>query len=197
MNSNNENILKHSPRHALNNQPKNDKKSVLREIISWILCILTALVIALLLRTYVFEFVRVDGSSMKPTLVTDERLFVEKLTKLSSDGIKINEIVIVHYPDTGNKSYVKRVVGLPGDTIEVKHGVLIRNGVAVEENFTLDSLMDNDSPETTVPDNCYFVMGDNRNDSLDSRSVGPIDKGSIVGHAVFVIWPLWEMRMLG
>ena len=133
---------------------------------------------------------------MEPTLTTDQRLFVEKISKLSDDGLKIGDIVIVHYPNQGDKSYVKRIVGLPGDKLKVENGKLWRNGVLIQENYTLDDRMDYDFEEYTVPDDCYFVMGDNRNDSMDSRVVGSIERSEIVGHAVCVIWPIWEFKLL-
>ncbi len=181
-----------------NNQAKApEKKNAAKEALSWILCLVLAFVIAMTLRTFVFEFVRVDGDSMLPTLTTDERLFVEKLSKLSDDGIKHGDILIVKYPGKGDTAYVKRVVGLAGDTIEVREGVLYRNGEAVKEDYTLDDEMKYTFESYTVPEENYFVLGDNRNDSLDSHMIGPIPKEDIVGHAVCVIWPIWEFKTLG
>ena len=181
-----------------NNQAKApEKKNAAKEALSWILCLVLAFAIAMTLRTFVFEFVRVDGDSMLPTLTTDERLFVEKLSKLSDDGIKHGDILIVKYPGKGDTAYVKRVVGLAGDTIEVREGVLYRNGEAVKEDYTLDDEMKYTFESYTVPEGNYFVLGDNRNDSLDSHMIGPIPKEDIVGHAVCVIWPIWEFKTLG
>lgn len=183
--------------HAKEKREKSEKKnSTKREILSWVICLVSAFVIAMALRTFVFELVRVDGDSMLPTLTTDERLFVEKISKLSEDGLNIGDIIIVHYPGEENKSYVKRIVGLPGDKLKVENGKLWRNGVLIQENYTLDSRMNYDFEEYIVPEDSYFVMGDNRNDSMDSRVVGSISRNEIVGHAVCVIWPIWEFKTL-
>ena len=183
--------------HAKEKREKSEKKnSTKREILSWVICLVSAFVIAMALRTFVFEIVRVDGDSMLPTLTTDERLFVEKISKLSEDGLNIGDIIIVHYPGEENKSYVKRIVGLPGDKLKVENGKLWRNGVLIQENYTLDSRMNYDFEEYIVPEDSYFVMGDNRNDSMDSRVVGSISRSEIVGHAVCVIWPIWEFKTL-
>ena len=183
--------------HAKEKREKSEKKnSTKREILSWVICLVSAFVIAMALRTFVFELVRVDGDSMLPTLTTDERLFVEKISKLSEDGLNIGDIIIVHYLGEENKSYVKRIVGLPGDKLKVENGKLWRNGVLIQENYTLDSRMNYDFEEYIVPEDSYFVMGDNRNDSMDSRVVGSISRSEIVGHAVCVIWPIWEFKTL-
>ena len=183
--------------HAKEKREKSEKKnSTKREILSWVICLVSAFVIAMALRTFVFELVRVDGDSMLPTLTTDERLFVEKISKLSEDGLNIGDIIIVHYPGEENKSYVKRIVGLPGDKLKVENGKLWRNGVLIQENYTLDSRMNYDFEDYIVPEDSYFVMGDNRNDSMDSRVVGSISRSEIVGHAVCVIWPIWEFKTL-
>lgn len=183
--------------HAKEKREKSEKKnSTKREILSWVICLVSAFVIAMALRTFVFELVRVDGDSMLPTLTTDERLFVEKISKLSEDGLNIGDIIIVHYPGEENRSYVKRIVGLPGDKLKVENGKLWRNGVLIQENYTLDSRMNYDFEEYIVPEDSYFVMGDNRNDSMDSRVVGSISRSEIVGHAVCVIWPIWEFKTL-
>ncbi len=172
------------------------KKSAVREFFSWVICLVSAVLIATFLRTFIFELVLVDGDSMLPTLTTGETVFVEKLSKLSHDGIETGEIIIVHYPGQGKKAYVKRVIGLPGDVVSVKGGELYINGELTEESFTLEDRMNLDFEEYTVPEDCYFVMGDNRNDSWDSRAVGCIPKENIVGHAACVIWPLNEMKLL-
>ena len=190
---NSENI-EQTPNEIKQNVP--EKKNAAKEALSWILCLVLAFAIAMTLRTFVFEFVRVDGDSMLPTLTTDERLFVEKLSKLSDDGIKRGDILIVKYPGKGDTAYVKRVVGIAGDTIEVREGVLYRNGEAVKEDYTLDDEMKYTFESYTVPEGNYFVLGDNRNDSLDSHMIGSIPKDDIVGHAICVIWPIWEFKIL-
>ena len=107
-------------------------------------------------------------------------------------------MVIVRYPNREG-AYVKRVVGLPGDTIEIKNdGHLYINGERQEEPYLLEELIIPGFDAYTVPEGCYFVMGDNRNNSLDSRSadVGAIAKEDIIGHALFVVWPLNQMKKI-
>jgi len=164
-----------------------------KEILSWTLTILIAVALALSLRTYVFEIVRVDGSSMEPTLHSDQYVFVEKITRYTK-GIKRGDIIITKYPNMGDL-YVKRVIALPGDTIEVKDGMVYINGVSQKEDY-IAAPIDYDMEKLTIPDDSVFVMGDNRNDSLDSHILGPIDSDNIVGHALFVVWPLGEWEML-
>ncbi len=173
------------------NKPVYDKKKELR---SWILCLSIAIAVALVLRLFVFEFVLVKGDSMEPNLHTGEAVFVEKITKIVS-GYDYDEILIVRYPNrTG--AYVKRLIGMEGDVLEIKEGQLYRNGELIDEPFTREAVMFWDMPATTVPEDCVYVMGDNRNDSLDSRSadVGPIQENKIIGHALFVSWPLGGIR---
>ena len=168
-----------------------------RELLSWVFCICGAVLAALLLRLFVFEMVRVDGPSMQPTLYKDQTVFVEKISS-ASGKIERFDVVIVRYPNREG-AYVKRVVGLPGDTIEIKNdGHLYINGERQEESYLLEELIIPGFDAYTVPEGCYFVMGDNRNNSLDSRSadVGAIAKEDIIGHALFVVWPLNQMKKI-
>jgi len=171
----------------------NEKPTTLKEIISWILCIVITVIVGLSIRTFVFELVRVDGDSMNDTLTHGEVLFTEKISRYG-DNFERGDIVIVHYP--GSKAaYVKRIVGLPGDTVAIEDGRLYINGEAQDEPY-INTDHINGTYESVVPDEHIFVMGDNRNDSLDSRfpSVGPIPYDSVVGHALAVIWPLGEIQ---
>ncbi|MEF9896207.1 MAG: signal peptidase I [Clostridia bacterium] len=173
-------------------EPKKKKKSVKREILEWALCLLGAVAIALCIRTFLFEFVRVDGRSMAETLQHDERMFVTKLDYLTGAPDRF-DVIICHYPDRGNQDFVKRIVGLPGDTIAVAGGKLFVNGVAQEEPYITyhpDYLM----APFTVPEGKYFVLGDNRSNSNDSHIIGPITRDQVVGHVRSVIWPIGEMR---
>lgn len=171
--------------------PRTESKA--RAIWGWIVSIIIAVVIAFVVRAFFFEIILVDGASMQPTLESDERLAVEKVSRYF--GLpEYGDIIIVHYPNMEG-TYVKRVMGLPGDTLEVKNSTVYRNGEPLSETYiSADPYADMEA--VTVPADTVFVMGDNRAHSLDSRTayIGPIDKDEIVGHATFVIWPLDRMH---
>ncbi len=156
-----------------------------REIRGWAISIVAAVVIALTLRFFVFEFIRVDGPSMEPTLYTNEYVFMERVTYWFGTPER-GDIVICSFPGSRD-SYVKRVIGLPGERIKITDGVLYIDGVANNDFFA--GYIEEGIKETTVPEDSVIVMGDNRNESRDSRSVGPIAYKDILGKALFVIWP--------
>jgi len=166
-------------------EPKNHK----REVASWVFSLLAAVAIALMLRFFVFEFIRVDGESMLPTLQNNEYVFMERVTYWFS-GPEQGDIVICHFPNSSD-TYVKRVIGVGGDKLRVTNGVLYINGEANTTYFS--DRMYKDMAEITVPDGCVFVMGDNRNNSTDSRMVGALPLDMVLGKALFVIWPIDEI----
>ena len=194
------------------------KKTVGQEILSWVLTILVAVIAALIIRSVIFEPVRVDGASMDDTLANGEIMFVSKFdystTWLSlpwqSDEVKEKapritlgksperfDVVICRYPGRGDTNFVKRVVGLPGDTVELKDGYLYVNGEKYDEPYINDDYRSgplNTMSARVVPEGKYFVMGDHRNNSNDSRSVGPIDRDMIVGHVRQVVYPFSQWR---
>lgn len=184
-----------------------EKKSLGREIFEWIVTIVAAVAIALVIRTFIFEPVRVDGQSMDDTLADGEIMVVSKLGYSSFDffGGRVSafgdpkrfDVVICRYPGRGLTNFVKRVVGLPGDTISVQDGFLYVNGEKYDEPYINDAYRSgylNQFSSFTVPDGQYFVMGDHRNNSNDSRSIGPIDRNMIVGHVVQVVFPFSSFR---
>ena len=158
-----------------------------REARGWIFSLLAAVAIALTLRFFVFEFIRVDGESMQPTLYTNEYVFMEKVTYWFSPP-QHGDIIICSYPNSTD-TYVKRVIGVGGDRIRVTGGVLYINDVASYDYYA--DIMYNDMDEVTVPPDHVFVMGDNRNASMDSTSssIGPLPFSMVQGKALFVIWP--------
>ena len=160
----------------------------------WILSLIIALVAALLLRLFVFEFTGIDMSSMEPTLNTDNYVFMEKVTYWFTKPA-YGDVVICKFPNSKD-IYVKRVIGVEGDVLEVRDGSLYINGKADTTYFS--DYMNGTLPPTVVPDNCIYVMGDNRNVSIDSRDsgVGPISLDKVLGKALFVIWPLDLIRGL-
>ncbi len=200
------------------------KRTVGQEILSWVLTILVAVVAALVIRSVIFEPVRVDGQSMDDTLANGEIMFVSKFdystTWLSlpwqNDETKENapritlfgnprrfDVVICRYPGRGDTNFVKRVIGLPGDTIRLENGYLYVKEAGQEEEVRYDEPYINDEYRSgmlnnfkayTVPEGKYFVMGDHRNNSNDSRSVGPIDRSMIIGHVRQVVFPFNHWR---
>ncbi|MEG1559977.1 MAG: signal peptidase I [Clostridia bacterium] len=142
-------------------------------------------------RLFIFEPVRVDGESMQTTLMDNERMFVEKLS-VWTGKIDRGEIVIVYFPNRGSDTFVKRVVGLPGEKLQVKNGVLYIDNKQLDESKYWHGTMNQDYGPIMIPNDSVFVMGDNRNFSGDSRQgrVGPIPIYRIIGRVRGVIWPL-------
>jgi signal peptidase I len=167
------------------------KKSVGREIFEWVLTFVIAIALAMVIRTFLFEPIRVDGTSMVNTLQNNEFLFVTKLDYLIGDPSRF-DIVICKYPDR-TENFVKRLVGLPGDTVEIKGGYLYLNGELKPEDY-IDNRPNYAFGPITLAEGEYFVLGDNRSNSNDSHVIGAISRDMIVGHARAVIWPLGEIR---
>ncbi len=165
-----------------------------REAIGWIVSLAAAVIIALALRLFVFEFVRVDGPSMQPILYKNEYVFMERVSYWFRSPQR-GDIIICSFPDSKD-TYIKRVVGLPGEKIKVEGGVLYIDGTPNYDYFA--GTHNEDTGEFTVPEDNVAVMGDNRNDSTDSRKpyVGPIPYGKILGKADFIIWPFDKMSGL-
>lgn len=161
---------------------------------AFILYLLSVLLIALSLRTFIGEPILVDGHSMYPTLQDGERIIVEKLSYYAAPPAR-GDIVVCYYPGH-TLSRVKRVIGLPGDVVSVWDGAVYVNGEPLYESaYWNDYILEFSSPNT-VPEGTVFVMGDNRNHSTDSRenSVGPIPLEKILGRAFCVVWPLNNLR---
>ncbi|CQR48344.1 Signal peptidase IB [Paraliobacillus sp. PM-2] len=172
-------------------------KGFARELFSWLKAIIIALVIVFVVREFLMTPSIVKGESMYPTLQDGDRIMISKVTPIN----RFDEIAF-HAPDT-DENYVKRVIGLPGDSIEMKDDMLYINGKAYQEeyltdkkqtavnnyfteNFTLEEI----TGETVVPDGYLFVLGDNRPVSRDSRRFGFVKEDSVIGDVVFRIWPL-------
>ena len=173
------------------------KKSIQREIFEWIMVFVVAAALAFVVRTFIFEPVRVDGSSMLNTLTDGEYMIATKFDYLLGDPERF-DIVICDYPNTSDGMYrVKRVIGLPDETIELRAGELYVDGVHIEQDFDMTPNEAYFGP-FAVPEGHYFVLGDNRNNSKDSRStlVGALDRRMIKGHVRAVVFPLSGMRLM-
>lgn len=175
---------------------KTDKAYTKRANLDFYLYLAAVMIVALSIRLFIFEPVRVSGPSMMPTLLDRERMFVEKVSLWAAPPQR-GEIIICWYPNEKD-TCVKRVIGLPGETVEVRWGSVYINGEALDESAYWNDFIFSDMAAYTVPENCVFVMGDNRNVSKDSRapSVGAIPLERIVGRARSVIWPLDRYRTL-
>lgn len=174
------------------------KKSIKQEIFEWVMVFVVAAAMAFVVRTFIFEPVRVDGASMMYTLEDGEYMIATKFDYLLGDPERF-DIVICNYPNTTDGMYrVKRVIGMPGETLELVAGELYINGEHVEQNFEMTENAAYYGP-FTVPEDHYFVIGDNRNNSKDSRSimVGPLKRSEIKGHVRAVVFPFGRMRLMG
>jgi signal peptidase I len=175
------------------------KSNTLAELKSWIISLSIAVAIVFIVRTFLFAPYIVEGASMEPTLHNQEKIFVNKLTAVT--GFDRGDIVIIKGSED---NYVKRIIGLPGDQIEVKNDQLFVNGELVKESYLsynrevaeqMGVYLTEDFETVTVPKNQYFVMGDNRLVSMDSRNgLGLIKEDQIVGSPEFVYFPFREIR---
>jgi signal peptidase I len=137
---------------------------------------------------------QVEQYSMEPTLLPRDRVLVDKLTYRFRDPHR-GDIVVLKYPLNHQRNYIKRVVALPGDRLQVKEGKLFINGIRTQEPYLNGTPQGNYGP-ARVPTNSVFVMGDNRNNSEDSRAFGSLLRGLIVGQALLVYWPPNRIRLL-
>lgn len=189
------------------------KKKLLKEIKEWVVALAVAVLVVLVIQSFLFRIIRVDGASMNPTLLDGERLFVT-VADVKFGDVDRNDVVICHYPNRGMTYFVKRIVALPGDTVYRAFGVTHvvytdENGqqvdIALDERYILYNPMGSvdDYEPYVLGENEYFAVGDNRYNSHDSRDwkdrsstndVGPITKKMIVGRVSHVIWPLTEIR---
>lgn len=180
-------------------QKKVRKKSILKEVVSWIIYLFVVIGAVYLLVHYVGERTQVRGDSMYPTLSDGDNLIVDKLTYRFSDP-KRYDIIVFPFQYQEDTFYIKRVIGLPGETVQIREGSIYINGRALEEDYGYETINNPGlaSEPVTLGEDEYFVLGDNRNNSADSRepSVGNISRDDIIGRAIFRIWPASEIGFL-
>jgi signal peptidase I len=167
-------------------------RSGLASTVYWLRDLLLSVIIAVVVILFVYQPVKVEGTSMMPALVDQERIFINKfIYRWGIGDVERGDMVVFWYPGDQSKSYIKRVIGLPGDTVEIKSGVVRVNGEALEESYVPQEYRDqaSSSPSYVPPDH-YYVLGDHRSSSNDSRNWGPVQRRYIYGKAVFVYWPL-------
>ncbi|HME11317.1 MAG TPA: signal peptidase I [Candidatus Acidoferrum sp.] len=164
--------------------------SLRNEVRVWTRDLLIAIGLALVIIVFLYQPVKVEGTSMAPLLSDQERIFINKFVYRFA-AIERGDVVVFWYPLDRSKSFIKRVIGLPGDTLEMRQGTLYVNGQVVAEPYVPLRYEDfsNFGP-VTVPKDSYFVMGDHRISSNDSRVFGAVENKFIYGRAVFAYWPV-------
>jgi signal peptidase I len=156
----------------------------------WLRDVVISVSVSAFIIIFLYQPVRVEGTSMLPELEDQDRLFINKMAYRVGE-IHRGDVVVFQYPHDHEKSYIKRVIALPGDDLRIDHGEVYVNGSRIEESYVPRRFADDRSqPEMTVPVHEYFVMGDHRSISSDSRDFGPVERELIYGKAAFVYWPM-------
>jgi len=178
--------------------PVAPRRSPLGAMLYWARDLLLSVVIAIVVILFIYQPVKVEGTSMMPALDDQERIFINKfIYRLHFGKIDRGDTVVFWFPGDPTKSYIKRVIAVPGDRVEVDRGAVIVNGQALVENYVPEEYRDQSSmPERIVPVDEYFVLGDHRSSSNDSRAWGMVPRRYIYGKAVFIYWPLDKMGVL-
>ena len=163
---------------------------------SWLRDMVVSVAVSTFIIIFLYQPVRVEGTSMLPMLEDQDRLFINKMA-YRVGNIQRGDVVVFLYPHDHQKSYIKRVIALPGDSLKIDHGHVFVNGRELVENYVPPRFEDDRSlPEETVPEHEFFVMGDHRSISSDSRDFGPVDKSLIYGKAAFVYWPMEQVGVV-
>lgn len=175
--------------------PAEARRPALWNALSWLRDLVFSVLIAVVLIVFIYQPVKVEGTSMMPTLTDQERIFINKFTyRFGLSSVERGDTVVFWYPLDTTKSYIKRVIGIPGDRVRIEGGQVYVNGKELTEDYVPPQNRDEstwrDGQEVTVPSGKYFVLGDHRNQSSDSRMWGWVPRENIYGKAVFVYWPL-------
>jgi signal peptidase I len=180
------------------NSPAPERRSVAGATMAWLRDLFLSVLIAIVVILFLYQPVKVEGTSMMPSLIDQERIFINKFVyRFGIADIGRGDTVVFWFPGDPSKSYIKRVIGAPGDTIEVIEGKVIVNGRALAEPYVPDEYRDRVSmPRSVVPADEYFVLGDHRSSSNDSRMWGMVPRRYIYGKAAFVYWPLDRLGLL-
>jgi len=168
----------------------------LRILHSWARDFFFSVLVSFFIILFVYQPVKVEGGSMEPGLEDQERIFINKLV-YRWEKIERGDIIVFRYPRDPRKSFIKRVIGIPGDQVRISYGHVYINGKPLEEDYVPDEYADSRSyPMTIIPPGSYFVLGDHRSMSNDSRDFGPVQRAYIYGKAVFGYWPVDKMGVL-
>jgi signal peptidase I len=164
--------------------------SLRNEIRVWTRDLLIAIGLALVIIVFLYQPVKVEGTSMAPLLSDQERIFINKFV-YRFEPIQRRDVVVFWYPLDRSKSFIKRVIGLPGESVEIRQGTVYVNNIPIQEPYVPPQYEDmSDFGPVRVPKDSYFVMGDHRISSNDSRVFGPVASKYIYGRAVFAYWPV-------
>ena len=172
------------------------RKARLRQDLRQVVEVLLAASVMFFVAFVLYQPVRVEGTSMLPVLEDQDQLFINKIAlsqvgSLVGERIRHGDVVVFRYPHDTTKKYIKRVIGLPGDTVRIEHGAVFVNDVELVEKYVPAKYTDERSlPEITLGSGEYFMMGDHRSVSSDSRDFGPVKRDLIEGRAAFVFWPV-------
>jgi signal peptidase I len=176
--------------------------ATVRSAVEWAVVVVGALVVAFVVKTFLFQAFYIPSESMEPTLDVGDRVLVNKLSYDAHDVNRGDLVVFVRpagdpaFGPTETEDLIKRVIGLPGETIEARDGVVYVDGRRLEEPYLVDGIPTENLPAQEVPVGHVFVMGDNRTNSEDSRVFGAVDEGLIVGRAFVRVWPLDDLSLL-
>jgi len=163
---------------------------------AWVRDLVISVVVAAFIIIFLYQPVKVEGTSMLPGLTDQERIFINKFV-YHLEPIERGDIVVFRYPRDPAKSYIKRVIAVPGDRVRIDDGRVYVNDRRLRENYVPDDYRDDRSySETVVPASSYFLLGDHRSSSSDSRDFGPVDRRYIYGKAVFGYWPVDKVGVL-
>ncbi|HXP84610.1 MAG TPA: signal peptidase I [Bryobacteraceae bacterium] len=175
-----------------------EPSSAARSTLYWLRDLSMSVMIAVMVILFLYQPVKVEGTSMMPSIVDQERIFINKFVyRFGLADIGRGDTVVFWFPGDTSKSYIKRVIGVPGDTVEVVDGNVLVNGRALSEPYVPEEYRDHMSMlRRVVPRDEFFVLGDHRSSSNDSRSWGLVPRRYIYGKAVFVYWPLDRLGLL-
>jgi signal peptidase I len=163
---------------------------------SWLRDLMVSIVVSAFIIIFLYQPVRVEGTSMLPVLEDQDRLFINKIA-YRMGKIERGDVVVFLYPHDHSKSYIKRVIALPGDDIRIDQGRVFVNGKQLKERYVpLRYTDDRSQSERVIPPGEFFVMGDHRSISSDSRDFGPVERDLIYGKAAFVYWPMTQMGVV-
>jgi signal peptidase I len=176
--------------------PEEQKPQARGALSLWFRDVLISVAASFMIITFIYQPVRVEGTSMQPELRDQDRLFINKFA-YHFENISRGDVVVFHYPLDPSKSYIKRVIALPGDTLRIADGRVYVNGKRVAEPYVPARYRDDRSyPTIIIPAHEYFVMGDHRSISSDSRDFGPVNRNVIYGKAAFIYWPADNMGVV-